>query len=298
MSLLLMAYPTFIKKAFAFVLLVTAVAAARCHHKQDWKSLESRTSERSITIGGQHRTYLLHIPQDFSKTEDKVGFVFSYHEEYKDAYYQERISGFSDPAINNKYVTVYPQAMNGTWYSGRSSGEDYSDAWATNPQDHIYTSAILDQLYSSRGLCLDSTQAYATGMGNGSSFIHHLNCRNVHNPPFQAFAGVAGIPETLDMTPERCFHTGIRPLLMIHGTKDREYTKLKVSRTLATFGSMITTCRVLTFLVQTSYRTTLPALTEHTLAATWALEGGVPNYQKPAFTNNKGYMVHHYVWSK
>lgn len=224
-----MAYRTFVKKAFAFVLLAAAVAATKCQYKHDWKSLEGLTSERSITIGGQTRTYLLHIPQDFSKTEDKVGIVFSYHEEYKDAYYQERISGFSDPAINNKYVTVYPQAMNGTWYSGRSSGKDYSATWATNPQDHIYTSAILNELYASRGLCLDSTQAYATGMGNGSSFIHHLNCRNLHNPPFQAFAGVAGIPETLDMTPERCYHAGFKPLLMIHGSNDGEYTTLKVS---------------------------------------------------------------------
>jgi poly(3-hydroxybutyrate) depolymerase len=227
-----MAHSPLVMKALALVLF-TATVAANCPHKRDWKSLEGRTSERDITSGSQNRTYLLHIPQGFSKTKDKVGFVFFYHEESKDAYYQERISGFSDRALNNKYVAVYPQATNGTWCSGRSSGGNYSDDLTMNSQDHIYTSAILDELFATRGLCLDSTQAYATGLGNGSSFMFHLNCYNVHNPPFQAFAGVAGIPQTLDMSPDRCFHAGFKPLLMIHGTDDNERTKLK-ARTPAT----------------------------------------------------------------
>lgn len=227
---LTMAYFTLVNKAFAFVLLAAITAAEpHCLHKDDWKSLQGRTSERDINVSGQNRTYLLHIPQDFSKIKGKVGIVFSYHEEMKDAYYQERISGFSDPALKKNYVAVYPQAMDGIWYPGRSSGGNYSDSLTTNPQDHIFTSAILEELYAARGLCLDSTQAYATGMGNGSSFVHHLNCRNVHDPPFQAFAGVAGIPHTLDMSPDRCFHAGSKPLLMLHGINDREHTKLKVS---------------------------------------------------------------------
>lgn len=108
-------------KALAFVLVIATVAA-NCSHKDDWKSLEGHTSERNISIGtvGTHnRTYLLHIPDGFSKTKHKMGFVFSYHDAHRDAYHQERVSGFSDHVRNSKYVAVYPQAMNGTWYPGR-----------------------------------------------------------------------------------------------------------------------------------------------------------------------------------
>jgi poly(3-hydroxybutyrate) depolymerase len=222
-----MAYPSLIVKAWALVL-IAATVAAKCPHRQDWKSLEGQTSEWNITIGTSNRTYLLHIPEGFSKNEEEVGIIFSYHDKHRDAYHQEKISGFSDPAHNSKYIVVYPQAANGTWCPGRSSGGNNTDDPTTKPEDHVYTSAILSQLYFTKGLCLDRTQAYATGMGNGSTFIHHLNCRNNHDPPFQAFAGVGGIPQSLDISPDRCFQAGIKPLLMIHGTSQNEHTKFKV----------------------------------------------------------------------
>jgi poly(3-hydroxybutyrate) depolymerase len=246
-----MAPPVFVKLG-AFLTVFAAVgSASTCPQRNLWTGLEGKTMEQHITVGGEERSYLMHIPQDFLKRDGKVGFVFSFHDQYKDAHHQEGLSSFSNPTYNNKYIAIYPQALNGTWHPGRSSGGAYNDTSTTNPQDHIFTSAILDKLYATPGLCPDETQAYATGMGNGSSFIHHLNCRNIHSHPFTAFASVAGLPQTLDMTPERCYGLGIRPLIMIHSTADREFTDLT-----DTTG------------------TRLPHLSESNLALQWAVKAG------------------------
>ena len=111
-------------------------------------------------------------------------------------------------------------------------------------------------------------------MGTGAAFVHHLNCRNTHNHTFQAFAGVAGTPKALDITPSRCQQSGVKPLLMIHGTNDRQNTNL------------------------TTTVVNMPALNPHNLAAEWANLAGAANSLPPTIHILKDGRIQRTAWSK
>jgi polyhydroxybutyrate depolymerase len=111
-----------------------------------------------------------------------------------------------DPiADSEKFVTLYPTAINGNWTDGRISTSD-------GPDDIAFLKQMIWYMYQHYGT--SDTKAFGTGISNGGIFLHWVmaNAPNV----FLGIAPVAGnIPNTYS-----AICTNSKPILMFNGTAD------------------------------------------------------------------------------
>jgi hypothetical protein len=101
--LITMAPSAFVKLGALLTMFVAVGSTSTCPQRGLWVGEEGKTSEQRITVGGEERSYLMHIAQDFTKHDSKVGFVFSFHDNLQNGNpnHQELLFSFSDPAYNN-----------------------------------------------------------------------------------------------------------------------------------------------------------------------------------------------------
>lgn len=63
-----------------------------------------------LTNDGLHRSYLLHIPLSYD-IRTPAPLIFAFHGRTRTAAGMERLTGFSDAAVNQRAVVVYPQGV-------------------------------------------------------------------------------------------------------------------------------------------------------------------------------------------
>ncbi len=206
------------------------------------------TAALSMEVGGLEREYRLHLPKGYDRARP-ASLVLNIHGYTDNAAQWESITKMSDHADAHGYVVVYPQATSfkgeldgsmreitswndlacsvSTGPDGPTCADDANPYpcppecgecgachWCTCHDDVAFIDALLDSLESS--LCLDRDRIYATGMSNGSMFVHRLGCDRAER--FAAIAPVAGtLARGFSCAP------GGEPrisLLHIHGTED------------------------------------------------------------------------------
>lgn len=64
----------------------------------------------SSDSGVTPRKYRLHLPKSYN-IDKKVPLILSFHGRGKDAYFQEELSQFSDPAFGYEGIAVYPEGV-------------------------------------------------------------------------------------------------------------------------------------------------------------------------------------------
>jgi hypothetical protein len=96
-----MAPCNFVKLGALLTMFAAVGSASTCPEQGLWVGEEGKTSEQRITVGGEERSYLMHIAQGFTKHDSKVGFVFSFHGNLQNGnpHHQELLSSFSDPCL-------------------------------------------------------------------------------------------------------------------------------------------------------------------------------------------------------
>jgi poly(3-hydroxybutyrate) depolymerase len=114
----------------------------------------------SIQVGGVKRSFILHVPS--SGLPDNPSFVISLHGLNNNASIQRSWSGFDNVADKEKFIVVYPEAINMSW--------DLSGTTDVN-----FIAALIDTMYARYHI--DRKRVYATGMSMGGMFSYTLACK-------------------------------------------------------------------------------------------------------------------------
>jgi poly(3-hydroxybutyrate) depolymerase len=114
----------------------------------------------SIQVGGVKRSYILHVPS--SGLPENPSFVISLHGLNNNATIQRSWSGFDNVADKEKFIVVYPEAINMSW--------DLSGTTDVN-----FIAALIDTMYARYHI--DRKRVYATGMSMGGMFSYTLACK-------------------------------------------------------------------------------------------------------------------------
>ena len=180
--------------------LVLTLAATSC-------AAEARDLSGQIQIGGQSRSYLLHLPRPWDRG-GTLPLVINLHGGGGLASGVDRITHFNDAADRNRFIAVYPQGIDRHWDDGRSGGP----AAASN--DVQFIAALIDKLITEDHV--DRKRVYATGLSNGAIFSERLGC--ALSDRIAAIAPVAG-PLPVDII-SACHPSRPPAVLLIQGTAD------------------------------------------------------------------------------
>jgi len=182
--------------------------------KPDAKSASASAdpSEHSLTVGGAHRTYLLHLPKGWDG-KSPLPVVLNIHGSGGQASAQVTLTDLDAKADSAGFIVVYPEG------SGRFPGVHSWNAGSCcayphekNIDDVGYIGAILDDLI--RQYPIDTNRIYATGHSNGAMLTQRLACEM--SDRIAAIAPVAGVLAVDSCRPSRPVS-----ILEFHGTADQ-----------------------------------------------------------------------------
>lgn len=166
-------------------------------------------SRESLTVDGRKRTYILHAPTGL-KTPAPLVFVF--HGGGGDADKMTGL-GFNELADRDKFIVVYPEAIEKNWNDGRNAAGIASQK--QNVDDVKFIRELVEEV--SKTQPVDRSRIFGTGASNGAIFSHWL----AHHASdlFAGFAPVIGsIAEPLqDSFSPACPLS----LLIIQGNQDK-----------------------------------------------------------------------------
>jgi len=167
--------------------------------------------ERSITVDGIRRDYILHVPKNLP--EGPRPLVIALHGALQPAGMMQRYLDLDAVADREGFIVAYPKGMNLLWNDGRSSIAGFIPLLQKRDDAHFIVS-VLDKLIADGSV--DPTRAYLMGFSNGGFLTAFMACRNADR--FAAFA-------TMMMTvpigySESCKPARPVPILMMNGTYD------------------------------------------------------------------------------
>ncbi len=171
-----------------------------------WGPLAPGDHTRSIEVGENSRSYLLHVPVSYNP-EKPTPVVLALHPFATNGPMMARISGLSETADRHGFLVAYP---NGTglgpmlrWNVGLGAGG--------NADDLAYLNKVLDDLASVARV--DPKRIFATGFSNGGMMCYRL--ASEQSDRIAAIAPVAGtmvLPVIEAKRPVSVLH--------FHGTED------------------------------------------------------------------------------
>jgi polyhydroxybutyrate depolymerase len=169
-------------------------------------TLQPGDSERTLTVDGQERTYLLHIPPGLDKGHP-VSVVLIFHELEASAEDASLLTHFDDIADKNGFIVGYPNGLGGSWNAGGCC------RYAV--EKNIDEIAFVRQILSDLGTIasLDPKRVYAAGFSNGGMLSYRLACEM--SDTFAAIASVSG-----DLFYNPCQPQQSVSVIQVHGLAD------------------------------------------------------------------------------
>jgi polyhydroxybutyrate depolymerase len=158
-----------------------------------------------IVVGGQSRSYVLHVPPHL---ESPRALVINLHGGGGAAAGQQRISGYDAVADANGFIVVYPQGTSNNWADGRGA----TDPDRLGVDDVGFVSALIDKLTAEYGI--DPRWVFATGLSNGAFMAQRLAC-----DLSEKIAAIAPVAGTLG-TGVTCSPVLPVSVMEVHGTAD------------------------------------------------------------------------------
>jgi polyhydroxybutyrate depolymerase len=142
--------------------------------------------ERTLTVNGLDRTYLIHIPPGW-KSDRPVPVVLVFHGFGESALVARLTYGFDDVADASSFMVVYPNGTGSSpsWNAGMCCGY----AVINSVEEAAFVRQILSDLETIAKL--DPKRIYATGFDNGAMLSYRLACEM--SGMFAAIAPVAGV---------------------------------------------------------------------------------------------------------
>lgn len=119
---------------------------------------------RSITAGGEERTYRLYLPSEYDLSEP-TALVLNLHAASVTSGHQVTFSGLEDTAESEGFILVHPEAPQRT-----------NLFWQfTDRTDVNFIAHLLDLLEAE--LCVDPDRIFSAGMSQGGDFSTFLACQ-------------------------------------------------------------------------------------------------------------------------
>ena len=173
--------------------------------------------EFTLDHGGLTRSYKVHVPPSYQKTEMPLVINFHGGGGNPDAA-EEGIGGMNKKADQEGFIAVYPKGTKGLdqsdrvnlfyWNAGREIELDFIDYSV----DYIgFISLMLDSI--EWNFAIDPKRIYATGISNGAWMSYALACRL--SDRIAAIAPVAG-----GLVTEDCSPTQPVSIIHFHGKQD------------------------------------------------------------------------------
>ena len=133
------------------------------------------TSERRVLLhDGITRSYIVRTPGDLTSSSARVPLVLVLHGGGGDALNAERMTGFTEKGLRERFIVVYPEGTSRlgnrllTWNAGHCCGY----AMDNGIDDVGFIRLLLDTLLADYPI--DPARLYATGMSNGGMMSHRL----------------------------------------------------------------------------------------------------------------------------
>jgi polyhydroxybutyrate depolymerase len=167
-------------------------------------------SERTLTVAGMERSYLLHVPRGLGN-DQPLPLVLIFHGYSGDGESIMLTTGFNEIADAYGFLVAYP---NGTGPSGGSSW-NAGGCCGYASQNNIDEPAFIHGILSDLGTIarIDSKRIYAVGFSNGAMLSYRLGCEM--SDTFAAIAPVAGTLLTNTCRPQQPVS-----IIHIHGLND------------------------------------------------------------------------------
>ena len=164
-----------------------------------------------ISVGERERNYYLHVPSSYDEHRP-YPLLMVFHMRAGNAWMMREITQFNRLADEEGFIVVYPDGFRRSWADG--SGRYEADR--ANVDDLLFVRTLLAGVTDR--YAVDDNRIYAAGFSNGGFFALRLACEMAAE--FRAVATVSAVlaKDVLHgCDPERPV-----PLLMIHGTADRD----------------------------------------------------------------------------
>lgn len=165
----------------------------------------------SIIHDGMSRSYLIHLPTDFSDS-DTLPLVFSLHGLVMTAQSQSDLSEFDPIADRERFIVVYPQGLPNT--AGVNAWNTFAFPYHSGVDDVGFISALIDSLHEVYHI--DLSRVYSCGMSNGGFMSYRLACEL--SDKIAAIASVTGA--MTDSMINYCRPSRPFPILHFHGDTD------------------------------------------------------------------------------
>jgi polyhydroxybutyrate depolymerase len=158
--------------------------------------------ERTLDVGGEQRTYRVHVPAGLT---GRVPLVVTVHGLGSGAAQQLVYSGFPELADREGFVVAAPQARGNPamWNFQAPANEPTSDG--------AFLTAMGEDIAAT--WCIDPQRRFASGISNGSAVTFALACAG--DLGYAAYGGVAGA-----FYAEPCADAPPAPIIYFHGTAD------------------------------------------------------------------------------
>lgn len=130
------------------------------------------TQTKSMMIAGVARTYIIHAPSGLTKPP----LLFNIHGYNMDASSQQSYTKMDQIADREKFVVVYPNAINKSWD-------------LTGENDYAFILAIIDSVDAKYKI--DKSRIYSCGFSQGGFMTFQLACR--YSDIFAAIAPTSGL---------------------------------------------------------------------------------------------------------
>jgi polyhydroxybutyrate depolymerase len=169
-------------------------------------------TERTVTVGGTQRMYLLHIPPGLTAGQP-LPLVLVFHDLFANAEYARQVTGFDDIADAHGFLVAYP---NGSGPDPNSLSFNAGPCCGIAAEQNIDDEAFVRTILSDLGTVarIDPSHIYSTGWGNGAFFSNRLGCDM--SGTFAAIATVNGALPYDPCQPEQ--HISV---IHLHGLKDK-----------------------------------------------------------------------------
>jgi polyhydroxybutyrate depolymerase len=160
-------------------------------------------STHVITVGGLDRTYRVHKPAGLPASAPLVVML---HGGFGSGEQAEKAYGWDELADKAKFVVAYPDGIARAWNVNGCCGRPGRDGI----DDVGFVTAAVDQI--SKGVRIDRSRIYATGISNGGMMSYTLACNS------DVFAAI-GPDSATQLDP--CVTPHPTSVMHIHGTGDR-----------------------------------------------------------------------------
>lgn len=149
-----------------------------------WPDYIPEAVERTLSVGGRERTYLLLRPAGLGR-ENKVPLVIVLHGGFGTGLKIEKYFKWDDQAKSKGFVVAYPDGLNRGWNAG---GGCCGMSGKNNVDDLGFITRLIEEISAAENI--DPKRVYLGGMSNGAAMVYHYACEGTY--PVAAFGPVAG----------------------------------------------------------------------------------------------------------